>query len=294
MTGVDFADYLDAKYEIDSRSLRNRVRRSFLSRFRSIREPSVLDVGCGAGATIRRLLEVRHSGAFRVTALDADAELLRLAEIRTTEAVERRDLVPPAPGAVTVRFIQGDILEALHLFGAAGFDVVIAHAVLDLLPLEGVCGVLRALLRPRGILYATLNYDGLTRLLPRYTDPSLEDRILDLYDSSMDERRVKGQATGGSRTGSSLPAAVESAGMEILDLGCSDWQVYPRRRSYAPGEEVLIRAMLGFIRNEIARSGGVSRQDLRRWYEDRHRRLDEGSLGLFVHHVDVLARRPGR
>ena len=63
---------------------------------------------------------------------------------------------------------------------------------------------LLALLRPGGMFYFTINFDGLTALEPQ-VDPDLDERVIRLYHQTMDERRVDGRPAGGRRAGGGSP-----------------------------------------------------------------------------------------
>src|SRR4051812_42576706 len=76
---------------------------------------SVLDVGCGGGNYVLKLLE--YSPALDVTLLDLSRPMLEKAQERVQQA-----------GAGTVTLLQGDIRDTD--IGQAQYDVIVASAVL--------------------------------------------------------------------------------------------------------------------------------------------------------------------
>ncbi|MEV0054492.1 class I SAM-dependent methyltransferase [Saccharopolyspora shandongensis] len=92
----------------------------------------VLDVGCGTGALVRRLVE----RADFVDGLDVSAEMIHQASARTS--------------ATNVRWLRGDVLDAdLH---PEGYDAVTALSSLHHMPLRPGLTRLASLLRPGGVL----------------------------------------------------------------------------------------------------------------------------------------------
>ena len=72
------------------------------------------------------------------------------------------------------------------------FDLIIAHALLDLLHLPAALPVLLQMVRPAGLFYFSINFDGATLFLPEI-DPELDAQIEALYHRSMDTRITDGQ-----------------------------------------------------------------------------------------------------
>ena len=85
-------------------------------------------------------------------------------------------------------------LEAADLFdflerepGKSAWDLLVAHAVLDLIDLAAALPRLLSRLAPGGLFYFSLNFDGATILEPPI-DPDLDALIEALYHRTMDTR----------------------------------------------------------------------------------------------------------
>ena len=92
-----------------------------------------------------------------------------------------------------------------------------------------------SLLRPGGLCYFTIAFDGATILQP-VIDPVLDVQIETLYHQTMDLRRIAGQRSGDSCTGRHLFGHLRAAGVEILDAGSSDWVIFAGPQGY-PSDE---------------------------------------------------------
>jgi len=170
---ISFGDYLDAKFLLDERSLNRDVKAVFWAALRSRLVLRVLDLGCGHGATIRRLLEEPLLGRLDITAVDRDGDLLDKAYAATVELLEQREYEVSKEDAfiravrdrevTTVRFIKRDLKEFAPGEGEK-WDVITAHALMDLLPPAFILERLRDWLAANGLFYATLNYDAGTTL----------------------------------------------------------------------------------------------------------------------------------
>ncbi|HWO99609.1 MAG TPA: class I SAM-dependent methyltransferase [Methylococcus sp.] len=295
---IDFTAYLEAKFALDERSLNPETQGEFVRALAHRGSVTGLDLGTGSGASVRRLLTLLP-GSWHLTAVDREPSLLRQAREKSAALLRGQGfrLAPRPDGIaakkagreVSVTFVAADLLDLVPEPHA--FDFVLAHAVLDLLPLPETIGALAAGLKPGGLFYATLLYDGSTTLFPAYRDGRLEEEILAVYDTSMEQRRVRGLRSGGSRSGRRCLEALESRGFACIAYGSSDWNLTPRRRRYRDQDAVCLAALLGMIREEAGRSGHFASPALAAWYEDRRGRLGAGELGLIVHQLDVLAEK---
>jgi SAM-dependent methyltransferase len=293
---VSFADYLAAKFALDERSLNGEVRRAYVATLHTLPQIECLDVGAGTGATWRRLLSSGLTAPLSVTALDRDTGLLDIARRDSAGWLCALGLEPHVEnGAIqtygemltAIRFADGELKDYRP---DRLYNVITAHAFLDLAPLREALQQFAAWLPPGGYLYTTINYDGDTALLPVYHDAVFEAGLLGHYNHTMERRRVDGQPTGGAYCGRRLRNMLPEYGFEILADGGSDWNISPVHGEYRDCDAVCLEALLEMIRGEGQCSDLISQNELDRWHEDRMRLLQQGLLELHIHHLDLLAR----
>lgn len=294
-------DFLDAKFPLDDRSLNPAVRDLCWAALRGRGYASILDLGCGAGATLRRLLAASPEASFDLTAVDRDPTLLERARLRSCAALDRVGFVVSARDdeiqarrdtqRVTIRLVAADLNDYAPLLPGQGFDLVTAHALMDLLPVAPLARRILNWLTPGGRFYATLNYDGGTCLFPPYPEPALEANILAVYDASM-ERYRDGLPCGGAHSGRRLHAALLEAGYAVLAYGSSDWNLTPVLGRYRDADGACLTALLGMMRDEADRAGRIDPESLAAWHAQRLAQIQTGELGLIIHQIDVLGQKP--
>lgn len=303
---VSLAQFLKAKFDLDERSLNRDVREAFWQVLHRLPSIECLDVGAGTGATARRLLQRGLRTPLSLTALDRDAALLDIAgdevvngmrALRLAPRVEagaihadggRTSAVPAGGrGPTAIRFVAGELADFRP---ERRCNVITAHAFLDIVPLADTLRRFTGWLQPGGYLYASINYDGDTVLLPTDDDVAFETALLSHYDDTMERRRVDGLATGGARCGRRLHRLLPDHGFEILACGPSDWNITPFLGAYRGEDALCLQALLDMIAAEGQACELFDRDRLARWREQRQRLLRERRLGLIVHQLDLLAR----
>lgn len=292
---VSFAEYLDAKFDLDQRSLNREVGEAFRQALLALPEVECLDVGAGIGATARRLLQHGLAVPLSLTALDRDRVLLDIA--REDAAVRLRERggqpeieagwIRDAGSKTELRFVAGELKDYRV---DRPCNLIVAHAFLDLVPLPETLRSFTAWLQPGGYLYACINYDGETTLLPTYDDAAFEAALLAHYDDTMESRRVDGLPTGGAHCGRRLHRLLPQSGFEILACGSSDWDITPSFGAYRGGDAVCLQVLLDAIGAEAEGRGLFDPGRLERWRDDRLRLLRQRRLGIIVHQLDLLAR----
>ena len=162
---------------------------------------------------LERLLDWGLLTRAAYTGIDMEAEFIREAAARfrglcggekcLPGRAARRVLLFTTPAQdVRVTFTAIDLFDFLDREpGKSTWDLLVAHAVLDLIDLPTALPRLLSLLAPGGLFYFTLNFDGATIFEPPI-DPDLDRLIETLYHRTMDTRRRQGQPAG-----SSAPAA---------------------------------------------------------------------------------------
>ena len=271
---------------------------------------TVVDLGSGTGVALRRTVHWLCGRPVRAFAVDADARLLAgaLSAWSTEQAgasARRRAAVWSAPGAGTIRPyvvslggrtisvtpIVGDLLGPLGGSGGpaardGAADLVLGHALADLLPLDRLAARVAALLRPGGLTHLALTYDGETVFAPADRAGS-EARVIDAYHRHMDRPRLADPAYGGSTAGRRLPDELARAGLDVLRAAPAVWDV---RAEGGDAARTLLERMLRFV-VEAVRELGEPDDAVRAWAAGRRADLAAGRLELRVRHLDVLARR---
>ena len=307
-----FTRYLAAKKTLDDRSLNrlvwDRLRQAVPGHPESA-PLRILEVGCGIGTMIERLLEWGLLDQAVYTAIDAEAANLTAARERLRGLAAAPDAA--APGAVGPHsapldsgplLIQRETqkvlveLETIDLFhfaareqGRASWDLLIAHAFLDLLDLAAALPPMFSLLQPGGLFYFTLNFDGATILEP-VIDLHLDRQIETLYHGTMDQRRLAGQPApaGHSRTGRRLFGHLKAAGARVLAAGSSDWVVFPGEEGYPDDETYFLHFIIETMRRALEAHPQLDPVRLRHWIEVRHRQIEAGQLIYIAHQLDFF------
>ena len=307
-----FQRYLAAKKTADDRALNRHVWEA-LKRALAGQEPlHVLEVGAGIGTMAERLVEWDLLGAHErsrpavlsLTLVDALSANLAEAERRLGAWGRARGLdVDAGPGRLRLRsaaltldlaFVAGDLFDfaALHA-GRRAWDLIVAHAVLDLLDVPRTLARLAPLLTAGGLLYSTLVFDGITALEPA-VDPALDALIERLYHRTMDDRRTDGAPSGGSHAGRRLYHHLTAAGLDVIAMGGSDWVVFPGAEGYQADEAYVLHFIVRTIEAALRGRPEVSSERLAAWAAERHAQIEREELVYIAHQLDLLARLGSR
>lgn len=275
-----FTRYLAAKRTVDDRSLSDTVWQALLTALPA-RLPDILEIGAGTGTMIDRLAaRGLLSMGGRYTAVDADP----------ANIAEARRRLEGTRLPVAVEFEADDVYHFTRRGrGPEMWDLLIAHAFLDLMDVTRLLPELFELLRPDGLFYFTINFDGLTVLEP-LIDPEFDEQVIALYHRTMDERLVGGRPTGGSRAGRALLWQIPAAGGEILAAGASDWIVMPRHGRYPGDEAYFLHHVLHFFESSLAGRPELDPERFAAWLAKRRAQVDAGELIFIAHQIDVCGR----
>jgi len=300
-TALSFVEYLAAKKPIDDRALNARVWSALQEAISAYARPRVLEVGCGTGTMLERLIERKVMTAADYLGLDLSAENLHAAPARlaqwgeaTGRAVRAESGTLSITGmgvSVTARFSQADAVDLpARVELGQDWDLLVAHALLDLVDVPRALAAMLPLLRPGGLFYFSLVFDGLTILEPEF-DRSLDEQIMALYHETMDGRTQQGLPSGDSRAGRHLFQQLREAGAELLEAGSSDWVVFPRAGAYSAEEAVFLRWILHFIEHSLTGHAELDPGALAHWLEQRRAQLARAELVYLAHQLDFLGRR---
>lgn len=277
-----FTRYLAAKKSVDDRALNVHVSATLADALAGKENLSVLEIGAGIGTMVERLHDRRLlASGTNYTLLDSQQENIELA----------RQRLRPLHEAYSLQF------EAIELFDFIArnqdgrkWDLLIAHAFLDLVDLENALPQLLALLKPGGLFYFTINFDGETILQP-VIDREFDEQIMTLYHQTMDTRVVNGRLSGDSRTGRRLFAHLPAAGAEIIDAGSSDWVVYAGAGGYEADEAYFLHFIVNTIATALGGNPDLERHYFDAWIAQRHAQIEAGTLVYIAHQLDFCGRQ---
>jgi len=285
-TYASFPRYLSAKKTVDDRALHRPTWATLCERLAGLPggEPiRILEIGAGIGTMIERAAAWQLTPPGREVeyrAIDTVAENIESAAQRLT--------------AQTIPFsVQLECAEFYEVAARPGeaqrYDLVIAHAVLDLLDLRRALPVTASLLKPGGLGYFTINFDGATLLQPEIDRP-FDDAIEAEYHRTMDERITDGQPSGDARTGRHLFGTLAAAGWRTLAAGASDWVVFGQDGSYPGDESYFLHFIVETMHGALRQSPRLRQPAFDRWIARRHAQIERGELVYIAHQVDLLAQ----
>jgi SAM-dependent methyltransferase len=303
-----FLRYLSAKKSVDDRALNLRVWQALAAAWpnRSPAPVHILEVGAGIGTMVERMASTGLLRQAEYTAIDAQEANIAEAQHRLAECgVQCGYRVSRAPAGCLVLERPGDFLqlhfEAIDLFdfiarqrGQRRWDLLIAHAFLDLLDVPSTLPALFSLLDPYGLFYFTINFDGLTILEPAI-DPPFDEVILKHYHRTMDERIVHGKPSGDSQSGRHLFSHLREAGARILETGASDWIVASEDydHSYPADEAYFLHFIIHTIHQALLDCPGIDQGRFAQWITLRHAQIERGELVYIAHQLDFLGQWMG-
>jgi SAM-dependent methyltransferase len=296
--------YLLSKQSVDDRSLNRVVLEAFKQSLANLDAGPlrVLELGAGVGTMVSRLADWGVLTRATYTLLDHDAANL----VAARRHLQQWGATQPGAQPEGVRELQqladlfvtrGDAKcqvsfehsEAfLYLEGPAHegtFDVVMANAVLDLLDLKPALQSIWRVLKPGGLFWFSINFDGETIFLPEH---ELDSDIMRLYHRSMDERTRDGKPAGDSKTGRHLLTCLPETGATLTAAGSSDWVVFPTGSGYSGDEAYFLHHIVNTIDEALRQSAALERESFDRWVELRHSQVERGILCYIAHQLDVL------
>lgn len=283
MPEYSYPRYLHAKRSVDDRALNQQVMDAALGGFRDKRDVRVAELGGGVGTMIDRLVEREVFAEATYTVVDTDADFLR-------EVVEhapawrkgrtRRDATERAC-SVSVDVVEAR-MEAWLQDTTERYDLIVAHAVLDLIDIPRMLPTLLSRLAPGGVFWTTINFDGDSIFMPRQDD---DRALMQAYHDSMDARG------GSSTTGRELFGRVAEAGGAVLAAGSSDWVVFPQPGGGYPEDEAyFLHHIVHTVEEELGNHPQLG-DATRRWGPQRHAQVERGELVYVAHQLDFAAQR---
>ncbi len=279
-TEISFTRYLSAKKTVDDRALNQHVWQVMSNQLPT--PVRILEVGAGIGTMVERFGEHGLLDNADYTAIDNQDENSREAGKRLRKVNGRFPLT----------------LETINLFDFVrreqerqAWDLLIAHAFLDLMDIPATLPRLFSLLKPGGLFYFTLNFDGATILQPTI-DPELDALIERLYHRMMDTRLTDGKPSGDSRSGRHLFQHLRQAGGEILAAGSSDWVVFAAGNDYPADEAYFLHFIIHTMQQALTGHPALNAKQFVEWIATRQAQIKRGELIYIAHQIDFLGRIP--
>jgi SAM-dependent methyltransferase len=262
-------EWLRARRRFDDAALSVRVVERLIQDLDSETRPiRVVDLGCGLGAGIDRVAGW-VSGPIDAWLVDHDDALLAAIQA-------------PRDG-VRIHRVRADVLAIDR--PVAPSDLVVAHALADLFPLDRLAASIAGMVVPRGFAHVALTYDGETRFTPSLG--TIDEEMLAAFHAFMDVPRRSNPAHGGSTAGRRVGPALAEAGMSVVAEDESWWRVGPGETTQVDGSIVAAR-LIDYVA-DAALKIDVPGATAKEWRQRRRDQLERGLLGVEVRHRDVLA-----
>jgi SAM-dependent methyltransferase len=269
------AGYLEAKRVIDDAALDRSIAMSFREALPD--EPTVVDLGCGTGSMLGRLMEWGvDAGTY--LGIDADDEVILTArELRTAEARELGAVVSSTDmgieiGGVSARFECGDALERLQSVESP--DAIIGLSFADLVEPTALLDAVEAVATPGTQLYLPITFDDLTIFTPTDTR---DTTVIEAFHATM---RREGFPDAGRRLISRL-----GGWSGRLEVASSDWLLQPGVKGYDRQQRLFLGHILGLIETAVPETAVAGA-----WLERRRLQLEADELGYIAHQYDLLYR----
>jgi hypothetical protein len=266
-----------------------------------------LEVGAGIGSTVARLLDRPWlPESVEYTAFDVEPENVAVARERLParaaalgfavrrsaagDATDERFVCSRGQRRVEVRFRTADAFEFLAATDRE-FDLVVAHAFVDLVDPADALAVFRSALASEGLAYCPITFDGGTIFESvgdsgseghLEADSEFEDRLVEAFHRHVDE-------SGDSRAGRHLLAEASETG-EVLAAGGSDWVVHPRDGGYPADEAYFLDCIVTMIAGAVRKDGRIEDSQIAEWAGRRRDQIADAELVYCAHQLDLLVR----
>jgi SAM-dependent methyltransferase len=298
-----FERYLSAKKSVDDRALNPHVWERLAQSLPAGRTLQVLEVGAGIGTMVERMLDWGALHAADYTAIDSMANNIAAARgrlagwgarhgLRVSTPMPDRLLLEGAGVQLSIRLLANDLFDFIREYTPSRqWDLLVAHAFLDLMDIPSALPQLVSLVRPGGLFYFTINFDGATIFQPEI-DPDFDARVESCYHRSMDQRITGGMPSGDSRSGRHLFENLSRQGLNLLDAGASDWVVFAGEQGYPHDEAYFLHFILHTIHQALQFHPDLDPARFSAWIAERHAQVERGELVYIAHQLDLLAQAP--
>ena len=300
MSPTSYVKYLEAKHSVDDRSINHYVWSAFIQKLNKNHDAGIchiLEIGAGTGHTFFKILEAIELSQCLYTVVELEQDhLARLFEklegwvknqggqIDDVKG-ERRYIVQLPEKKIEVQLVEQDIEQYLiALDQEETYSAIVGQAIIDLLDIDHVFPLMAGVLKPEGLYYFPISFDGMTSFLPEL-DKAIDSKVEKIYHESM----VHG-GIDRSQTGRRTLLYMLKNGLRIESVGSSDWVIYPDTRGMYPGnEKYFLQHILDLVRKEMAASNQIDQGVAEHWYARRVTQLERGELVYIAHQLDILA-----
>jgi len=305
-SAYSFTRYLTAKKSVDDRALNRYVWQSLsaaLPRSTAEQPLHILEIGAGLGAMVERLVAGGLLSHATYTAIDMEPTLIAEARRRLPQWAAEQGWQVRQSGQEQIHIqrpgqdigITTEAIDVAHFIarerGQRTCDLLIAQAFLDLVDVPTTLPALLSLLRPGGLFYCPITFDGGTVLQPEI-EPALDAAIEACYHQTMDRRLVDGKPSGDSRTGRHLFTHLQAAGAEVLAAGSSDWVVFTGANGYPADEAYFLHFIIHTMHTALSGHPDLDPGRFADWIAQRHAQVEQGTLMYIAHQLDLLGRVP--
>ena len=293
---TDFPRYLASKKSVDNRALNQRAWGALAESLNTYEDVEILEIGGGIGTMTERLLENQVLQHAHYTLLDEQPENIAAARERLPLWADEHNFDSHWEGETLflskmgnqakVDFLAEDLFDFLaRRTPDQQYDLLIAHAFLDLVDVPATLPQLFETLKPKGYFYFTINFDGETIFEPAVPDDAA---IMAAYHRTMDERIIDGKLSGDSNAGRHLFTHLREAGGEILSAGSSDWVVFAQQDIYPADEAYFLHFIVDTVRGAL--DGKIDSHRIESWASARHAQIESGALVYVAHQLDFFGR----
>jgi SAM-dependent methyltransferase len=295
--------YLSAKKSVDDRALNRQVWERMAGSLPTGYRLQVLEVGAGIGTMVERMSEWGALSDADYTAIDSAPENIAAAHERLARWGEKhgwrvsrpmpdRLLLEGSGFRLSIHLLATDVFDFIREHaGSQQWDLLVAHAFLDLMDIPSALPRLANLVRPGGLFYFTINFDGATIFQPEI-HPDFDAHVESCYHHSMDERITAGRPSGDSRTGRHLFGHLRRQGLRLLEGGASDWVVFAGAQGYLQDEAYFLHFILHTMQQALQSHPDLDPERLSAWITERHAQVERGELVYIAHQLDLLAQAP--